>query len=111
MAGTDRNALSTAAAETRQPETLTSMTAILDFIDPTTLPPRVQQTLREIGPSLASGRTLSEIAEERGRQKDWASSRVAEVREALIDAALVRIGEMDARLRARIEELRPGSTA
>ncbi len=102
---------STSGGSSRPAATPVSMTQILEWIDPSELPPRVQETLRELGPSLASGLTLKEIAEQNGRQKDWASARVAEARAALIEAALERAPEMDTRLRAHLEELRRSVTA
>lgn len=88
------------------------MTRILDFIDPTSLSPEVQQAIQELGPSLASGLNLTETAELHGRRKDWARDRVALIRAALIEAALERAEDMDAELRAHLESLRSsGSTA
>jgi hypothetical protein len=71
----------------------------------------VQETLSLIGPYLAAGLSYREIGAEVGKSEDWISSRVAEIRRALIAEALKRADEMDARLRARLEELQPGSTA
>lgn len=101
---------STADASTPPRATQASMTRILEFIDPSSLSPEVQQAIREIGPSLVSGLNLTEAAEARGRRKDWARDRVALIRSALIEAALERADEMEAELREHLERLR-GSTA
>lgn len=99
------------AGDSTQPRaTPASMTQILEFIDPSSLSPEVQQAIREIGPSLASGLNLTEAAEQFGRRKDWARDRVALIRAALIEAALERADEMEAELREHLERLR-GSTA
>lgn len=107
MADTARNALSTP-----DPSRERSLTAILDWIDPTRLPPEVQESLTLIGPYLASGLTYRQIGERLSpaRSEDWVSTRVAAVKQELIAQALERVDEMDARLRERVLELR-GTTA
>lgn len=95
---------------TQQKPPTGSITAILEWIDPTTLSPEVQTALRELGPYLASGLNLTETAERFGRRRDWARDRVQLIRSALIDAALERADEMDSRLREHLEGLR-GTTA
>lgn len=106
------NDVCSAAGDSTQPRaTPASMTQILEFIDPSSLSPEVQQAIREIGPSLVSGLNLTEAAEQFGRRKDWARDRVALIRVALIEAALERADEMDRQLRKHLEALRSGSTA
>lgn len=88
-----------------------SVTAILELIDPATLPAPVREDLQTLGPFLASGLTYRQIAERTGRSEDWVSTRVGRIRRALIDKALERADEIDGRLRRHLEELRRSSTA
>lgn len=104
-----RNASSTSDPPSQRPA---SLTAILDWIDPTSLPPEVRETLTLIGPYLASGLTYRQIGERLSptRSEDWVSTRVAAVKAALVAQALSRADELEPRLRERILALR-GSTA
>ena len=102
-----RSASSTNASST---QTVASATELLPWIDPTLLSPRVQRTMLDFGPFLARGLTLKEIGASFDRSADWASARVQEVREAILDQAVEHLDELPARLRVLVEELRPGST-
>jgi len=105
-----RNESSTADGSSRAPATPGSMTRILEFIDPTLLPPRAQSILRVLGPFLADGLNQQEIATRCGRSTDWVKARLHELRMALVEAALVRADEMERDLREHLEALR-SSTA
>ncbi|WP_114797288.1 hypothetical protein [Gaiella occulta] len=82
------------------------MTRILAYIDPTRLPAEVTEILEQIGPYLAAGLSSREIGQRFGRSDDWASTRIAKVRRALLDEAVRSGREMEAGLLERIEELR-----
>jgi DNA-directed RNA polymerase specialized sigma24 family protein len=60
-----------------------STAELLARIDLTALPPRERATLRQVGPALAAGHTLADIAAALGVGKDAVSDRVAAVRQAL----------------------------
>lgn len=79
-----------------------SFSELLCWIDPRELPPEVQGTLQLIGPSLAREKTLTEIAHEHGRRKDWAADRVAELRAAILAQVAGHVDEMSPGLRARV---------
>jgi len=85
--------------------TSVSLTEILDWIDPTALPERIQDELEEVGPLLAHGLTYREIAERIGGSEDYVAAAVHRIRAALVDEALTRADEMSEALRARLEEL------
>jgi hypothetical protein len=102
-----------AEASTRHSETRVSMTEILDWIDPTALPPGVQTALTEIGPLLVNGLTYREIANRLtpARSEDYVAAKVKLIRQALGEEALRRSDGMRADLRDRIRALSPTSTA
>ena len=81
------------------------MTAILEYIDPEMLPPEVHEILSQIGSFLADGLSAREIGARFGRSEDWAATRIAKVKRALILEAARNAREMESGLRARIEQL------
>lgn len=66
------------------------------------LPPRAQAIARKIGPMVCDGYSLAEIGRSFGKSEDWASTRVAELRNAILDQ--IRAGA--ARQEHEIRELR-----
>ena len=82
-----------------------SLTAILEYVDPSMLPEEAKQILSQIGPFLADGLSAREIGQRFGRSEDWAASRILKVKRALILEAARNAGEMEAALRARVEQL------
>jgi hypothetical protein len=81
-----------------------SIVEILDYIDPTALPPEIQQTIQVIGPLLVSGLTMTEIASRLGRKKDWTRDRLRDIRRALLAQAVDHIDDMNPALRHRVEQ-------
>jgi hypothetical protein len=79
-----------------------SLTELLDWIDPDGLPPEVQAAIREVGPALAEGLTVTEAAARAGRRKDWARDRRNAIRAAILEQAASRLDEMSPGLRARV---------
>lgn len=92
------------ASETQQART-PSMTAILEYVDPTMLPQETREILEQIGPFLADGLSAREIGQRFGRSEDWAATRILKVKRALILEAARNAAEMEAGLRARVEQL------
>jgi len=83
------------------------MTAILEWVDPSRLPPSIRTTLVLLGPFLASGLTFAEIGSrlEPRRSEDWVAARVRDVRVALAREALARPDGMPRALRERLQAL------
>lgn len=85
--------------------TARSLTAILEYVDPSMLPEEAKQILSQIGPFLADGLSAREIGQRFGRSEDWAATRILKVKRALILEAARNAGEMEQALRARVEQL------
>ena len=86
------------------------MTEIAEAIDWGALTPRTRAIVRTIGPLISSGFTLKEIARHFGKSDDWVSTRVAELRQALAEQALLAGLEMPAELEASLRAI-TGRTA
>lgn len=91
----------------KQPPAITarSLTAILEYVDPSMLPEEAKQILSQIGPFLADGLSAREIGQRFGRSEDWAATRILKVKRALILEAARNAGEMEEALRVRVEQL------
>ena len=81
--------------ETRASKT----TAILEFVDWQALPPRARAIARRLGPMLSDGFTLAEIGRHFGKSEDWASTRVQELRTAIVEQVRQRQAEYDRQIR------------
>jgi hypothetical protein len=83
--------------------------SIHEAIDPTALPPRIQNLLDEPRPFLTLGLGYREIAErlQPPRSDDWVSARVAEIRRAWARQLLEAGDDRDDALRARLERYAP----
>jgi hypothetical protein len=99
------------SSPTPSPSMLRSMTWILEVLDPSNLPRRIQTTLQEIGPFLADGLTYKEIGELTGHSEDWVASRVTQIRDAILAEGRKYFAQLPEGQRARVEALRRSSTA
>lgn len=92
-----RSGSPTTAQQERQHATKASRTTtILEFVDWQALPPRARAIARRLGPMLSDGFTLAEIGRHFGKSEDWASSRVTELRTAIIEQVRERQAAYDA---------------
>lgn len=94
-----------ASTTSSSPSSEPSVTEILAWINPATLPPSTVTLLNELGPYLTRGLTYVEIARKLDHSEDWVSSRVRTLREDLARNALDEAGDdMRSELRARLAE-------
>lgn len=66
-------------------------TTIVEYVDWETLPPRARAIARKLGPMLSDGYTIAEIGKHFGKSEDWASTRVQELRTAILQQVRDRL--------------------
>jgi hypothetical protein len=78
------------------------MTALTGQVEWLGLPPEVQKTITTLGPLILAGYSQPEMAKSVGQSQEWIGDRIAELKEALLQAS----GDLEEQLRERAEELR-----